>query len=37
MLTMARGLQAQHDQDAALLAASLPLFDTLHAAMKARQ
>jgi hypothetical protein len=35
--TIVRGLQAQHDQDDALLAASLPLFDTLYAAMKARQ
>ena len=35
--TIVRGLQAQHDKDDALLAASLPLFDTLHAAMKVRQ
>jgi hypothetical protein len=35
--TIVRGLQAQHDQDDALLAASLPLFDTLYAAMKARR
>lgn len=35
--TIVRGLQAQHDKDDALLAASLPLFDTLYAAMKVRQ
>lgn len=35
--TLVRGLQAQHDQDDALLAAALPIFDTLHAAMKALQ
>ncbi|MDM0052603.1 chromate resistance protein ChrB domain-containing protein [Variovorax sp. J22R115] len=35
--TIVRGLQAQHDKDDALLAASLPLFDTLYAAMKERQ
>lgn len=35
--TIVRGLQAQHDKDDALLAASLPLFDTLYTAMKARQ
>jgi hypothetical protein len=32
--TIVRGLQAQHDEDDALLAASLVLFDTLYAAMK---
>ncbi|MFZ2294869.1 MAG: chromate resistance protein ChrB domain-containing protein [Polaromonas sp.] len=35
--TIVRGLQSQHDQDDALLAASLPIFDTLYAAMKDRQ
>lgn len=35
--TIVRGLQAQHDQDDALLDASLPIFDTLYAAMKDRQ
>jgi hypothetical protein len=30
-----RGLQARHASDDALLAASLPIFDTLLAAMKA--
>jgi hypothetical protein len=35
--TLVRGLQAQHGQDDALLAASFPIFDTLYAAMKARQ
>lgn len=35
--TIVRGLQAQHHRDDALLAASLPLFDTLYAAMQARQ
>ena len=35
--TIVRGLQAQHDKDDALLAASLPLFDSLYAAMKERQ
>lgn len=35
--TIVRGLQAQHDNDDALLAASLGLFDTLYAAMKVRQ
>ncbi|WP_353621333.1 chromate resistance protein ChrB domain-containing protein [Variovorax saccharolyticus] len=34
--TMVRGLQAQHDKDDALLAASFPLFDTLYTAMKVR-
>ena len=34
--TMVRGLQAQHTKDDALLAAALPLFDTLHTALKAR-
>jgi hypothetical protein len=33
--TLVRGLQAQHGKDAALLAASLPLFDSLHAALGA--
>jgi hypothetical protein len=32
-----RGLQSQHEDDDALLAASLPLFDSLYAAMKATQ
>lgn len=35
--TIVRGLQAQHDQDDALLAASLPIFDTLYTALKDRQ
>lgn len=35
--TIVRGLQTQHDKDDALLVASLPLFDTLYAAMKERQ
>ncbi|MDW5442021.1 chromate resistance protein ChrB domain-containing protein [Polaromonas sp. SM01] len=35
--TLVRGLQAQHKEDDALLAASFPIFDTLYAAMKARQ
>ena len=35
--TLVRGLQAQHPQDDdALLAAALPLFDTLYAALKSR-
>ena len=34
---LVRGLQAQHADDDALLAASLPLFDALHAGMKVRQ
>jgi hypothetical protein len=34
---LVRGLQAQHAKDDALLAASLPLFDTLHAGLKVRQ
>ena len=34
--TLVRGLQAQHEQDDALLAASLPVFDALYAAMKVR-
>lgn len=34
--TLVRGLQAQHDKDDALLAASLPVFDALYAAMKVR-
>lgn len=33
---LVRGLQAQHRSDDALLAAALPLFDTLYAAMQAR-
>lgn len=33
---LARGLQAQHRTDDALLAAALPLFDTLYAALQAR-
>lgn len=33
---LVRGLQAQHRTDDALLAAALPLFDTLYAAMRAR-
>jgi len=33
---LVRGLQAQHAKDDALLAASLPLFDTLHAGLKVR-
>lgn len=33
---LVRGLQAQHRSDDALLAAALPLFDTLHAALQAR-
>ena len=33
---LVRGLQAQHRADDALLAAALPLFDTLYAAMRAR-
>lgn len=32
--TLVRGLQAQHDSDDALLAASLSIFDALYAAMK---
>lgn len=32
---LVRGLQLQHPQDDALLAAALPLFDTLHTALKA--
>lgn len=35
--TLVRGLQAQYKEDDALLAASFPIFDTLYAAMKARQ
>lgn len=35
--TLVRGLQAQHDQDDALLAASISIFDTLYAALKVRQ
>jgi hypothetical protein len=34
---LVRGLQAQHARDDALLAASLPLFDTLYAGLKVRQ
>lgn len=34
---LVRGLQAQHAKDDALLAASLALFDTLHAGLKVRQ
>jgi hypothetical protein len=34
---LVRGLQAQHAKDDALLAASLPLFDTLYAGLKVRQ
>ena len=34
--TLVRGLQAQYDQDETLLAASLPIFDALYAALKAR-
>ncbi|MEO8120119.1 MAG: chromate resistance protein ChrB domain-containing protein, partial [Rhodoferax sp.] len=34
--TLVRGLQAQHDGDDALLAASLSIFDALYAAMKVR-
>lgn len=34
--TLVRGLQAQHPKDDALLAAALPLFDTLYAALAAR-
>lgn len=34
--TLVRGLQALHQEDDALLAASLPIFDTLYAAMKVR-
>lgn len=34
--TLVRGLQAQHPKDDALLAATLPLFDTLYAALAAR-
>lgn len=33
---LVRGLQAQHGEDDALLAAALPLFDALYAAMRAR-
>lgn len=33
---LVRGLQAQHRSDDALLAAALPLFDTLYAAMRSR-
>jgi hypothetical protein len=33
---LVRGLQAQHKKDGALLAAALPLFDTLYAAMRSR-
>ncbi|HKW83676.1 MAG TPA: chromate resistance protein ChrB domain-containing protein [Burkholderiaceae bacterium] len=33
---LVRGLQAQHAKDDALLAASLPLFDTLYAGLKVR-
>jgi hypothetical protein len=33
---LVRGLQAQHRKDDDLLAAALPLFDTLYAAMQAR-
>lgn len=33
---LVRGLQAQHASDDALLAAALPMFDTLYAAMQAR-
>jgi hypothetical protein len=33
--TMVRGLQAQHGNDDALLAAACPVFDTLYAAMRA--
>ena len=33
---LVRGLQAQHKADDALLAAAVPLFDTLYAAMRAR-
>lgn len=33
---LVRGLQAQHRADDALLAAALPLFDTLYAAMRSR-
>lgn len=35
--TIVRGLQAQHGQDDALLAASLPIFDTLYTALKDRR
>jgi hypothetical protein len=35
--TIVRGLQALHDKDDALLAASLSFFDTLYAALKVRQ
>ncbi len=35
--TMVRGLQARHADDDALLAAALPVFDSLHAAMKERE
>jgi hypothetical protein len=31
---LVRGLQAQHAEDDALLAAALPLFDTLYAALR---
>ncbi len=31
---LVRGLQVLHDDDAALLAADVPLFDTLHAALR---
>jgi hypothetical protein len=34
---LVRGLQAQHGDDDVLLAAALPLFDTLYAGLKARQ
>ena len=34
--TLVRGLQAQHDKDDALLAASLCIFDALYAALKVR-
>lgn len=34
--TVVRGLQSQHDSDNALLAAALPVFDALYAAMKDR-
>jgi hypothetical protein len=32
--TMIRGLQAQHDDDDALLAASLPVFDAMYAGLR---
>ncbi|MEO8315911.1 MAG: chromate resistance protein ChrB domain-containing protein [Pseudomonadota bacterium] len=34
--TLVRGLQVQHDKDDALLAASLPMFDSLYAALMVR-